>query len=369
MQGQSRHAIVSTVGVSLLHHGAAEAERKRLLETTHRREAELSPPERDFVRQRAEEGRAALAAGEVEAGRASAEANTLIALGQAGPRSCHYLLYSDTYQGETAACLLAEWLSARGAVVTSQVLCGLTAADSAAFARGIDALLSFWEATLAGLREQGWCVTFNLSGGFKGLQAYLQTLGMFTADEVVYRFEGEGSSLLRIPRLPVTWDPEPLRRQAAVVGRLAQGGVVPGAAVAGLPEVYLEIDARGDATLSYWGYAAWTLQKKQILADRLVEQPGLTVSDGFRRDWERRRDPVARVVLQEALARAAVGWSLGGLAALRADAGLRYEDYRGRRDGVGHFRLNDGLRASCRPEAGKLLLRRWGPHDEVNANP
>jgi hypothetical protein len=48
-------------------------------------------------------------------------------------------------------------------------------------------------------------VTFNLVGGFKSLQGYMQTLGMLFADESVYVFEGE-RELLRIPRLPLDID-------------------------------------------------------------------------------------------------------------------------------------------------------------------
>jgi hypothetical protein len=52
--------------------------------------------------------------------------------------------------------------------------------------------------TLPGYRESGYHIVFNLTGGFKSIQGWMQTLGMFYADEIVYIFE-TGKELLPGP--------------------------------------------------------------------------------------------------------------------------------------------------------------------------
>jgi hypothetical protein len=57
---------------------------------------------------------------------------------------------------------------------------------------------------------------------------------------------------------------------------------------------------------------------------------------------------------------------------LKADPGLQYDNYTGKsREGqpIGHFRLDQGRRASCVSNGGHLFLRHFGSHDCVNDNP
>ena len=34
-----------------------------------------------------------------------------------------------------------------------------------------------------------------------------------------------------------------------------------------------------------------------------------------------------------------------------------------------HFRVNDFFRVSCEPQENRIVLRRFGAHDDVNGNP
>jgi putative CRISPR-associated protein (TIGR02619 family) len=304
---------------------------------------------------------------ENEVRRMSAELNGILALGTPAREGLHYLLHTDTYQGAETARLAAEWMRQSRFSVITQVLEGFSTASRAAFSQGIDYLLRWCEETLPQLKKQQHHIIFNLVGSFKSLQAYAQTLGMFYADEVVYLFESKDAELIRIPRLPIAWDTKGLAEHAAAVARLAHGDVLARTLLAGLPEAYLEIDGE-DATLSDWGELAWNRNRKTLLAEELLEQPGLIFSAEFRRDYERRRDPLERTALQEALAKTAVLWAAGGLGRLRADGGLRYEEYVNK-SGIGHFRINDDLRVSCERADARLRLRHFGPHNYVNDNP
>ena len=51
---------------------------------------------------------------------------------------------------------------------------------------------------MPGYRQSHYRVVFNLVGGFKSLQGYMNTLGMFYADEIIYIFEAPTADLIRI---------------------------------------------------------------------------------------------------------------------------------------------------------------------------
>lgn len=87
------------------------------------------------------------------------------------------------------------------------------------FSHGIRELIN-WCGCLDSCRFQGYRVVFNLVGSFKALQGFMTAIGMFYADEMVYIFEGEGSHLFSIPKLPVKVDAECLKKHATLVSML-----------------------------------------------------------------------------------------------------------------------------------------------------
>ena len=298
----------------------------------------------------------------------SAELNGIYALNLPFGETHHLLLCTDTVQGKATAEIVRQKLVQAGVrSVEVCVLAGMTTAAQEDFAQGIDCLLNLCEERLVPLRAAGHKILFNLVGGFKSLQAYLQMLGMIYADEICYLFEAPDSPLLRIPRLPLHFDFEPLRQSAVLIARLATGAIVPKAEVAALPAVYVEVDG-DDACLSVWGKLVWNTEKAKILAENLLEHPGLRYELSFQKDFEKCQEARQRIAFQEAVAKASVLWAEGGLAALRQDGGLQYETYQNRA-GVGHFRAGQGPRISCVPENAILVLRHAGPHDYVNDNP
>lgn len=366
----SRRCIVSTVGTSLLTNGASPATVALLRDTANFAVKDYSSDKLRQVDERILEVRQQLdASGTVEVRRRSAELNGILALAASDSADIHYLLCTDTYQGRQAAEVVRNWLATHGCqTVAAQPLDGLNTASQEEFAAGIDSLLHWCDQTLPNLRRQGYRITFNLVGGFKSWQAYAQTLGMVYADEICYIFESKDSPLLRIPRLPVKFDDEPLKRHAAAVARMASAGEnVPVSDVHDLPEAYLDI-MDGKATLSVWGKLAWNQAKTEILAGDLIEQPSLVFETSFLRDFADRKDSSERVALQESLAQAGYSWNRGGLAALRKHTGLLYEMYADK-NGIGHFRVNQGFRVSCEVAGSNLRIRHYGPHDYVNKTP
>src|SRR5204862_8205870 len=127
-------------------------------------------------------------------------------------------------------------------------------------------------------------------------------IGMFYADEIVYLFEGPGSPLLRIPRLPVVLDVSPFERDASLCAQLEAGLTVPPERLSGWPEALWEEDAPGQASLSIWGALVWKRCSDRLLGRELLPFPRLHYEPSFIRDFAGHGNPRERVLLQEKLA-------------------------------------------------------------------
>ncbi len=362
--------LISTVGTSLLTNETCPELRNILIQTANWRESEYDADRKQRVDRRIEEVKARLQnASHSDIRKLSAELNGILGLNAIGPQCSHFLLATDTFQGEATAEMIAEWLRNQGCQHATPVkLEKLNTGNEEDFRRGIDDLLKWCDEQLQPLRA-GDRIIFNLVGGFKSLQAYAHTLGMIYADEIVYLFEGAGSPLLRIPRLPIHFDEAPLKKNAPMFARMDKPkDSVPAEEVKGLPEAYFEISG-DDAALSLWGELAWSQVKREILTGALLCHSRLVYESSFQHNYESINNNDLRIAIQEALAKAAVLWARNGLQSLRADGGLQYEDYSGKNKGIGHFRVNDGPRISCKPDGSNLRLRHCGAHDVVNNNP
>ncbi len=362
--------IVSTVGTSMLTNGAPQELRGLLIRAANTVESRLTPEDRAAIVARADEVRTLMAGASPEqAQKQSAELNGVVRLGLSGA-DAHYLIATDTLQGRLCSEIATAWIRGRGSDASAIPVSGLTTADTESFGAGINNLLLWCNDTLPACRAHKRRVVFNLVGGFKAMQAYLQALGMFYADEIVYIFES-GNDLIRIPRLPVTWDHESLREHAALVARLAHGAedVTPDM-VAGVPEAYLEIvgiDGGQMVALSTWGRAAWLQNKQDILGGDLIEMPHLTYEARFERDYRGLTDRVMRVSVQDALARVSALIANGGPELLRRDGSLQYAPLKGS-PGIDHFRATQEVRVTCTVHGATVVLRRCG-HHKINDNP
>jgi hypothetical protein len=296
--------------------------------------------------------------------RLSAELNGLYGVGEgrlpAQPGTLHFLVATDTYQGQAAAELIAEVLPG-AQVVTPR---GLSTRSQQDFARGIRELIRWCEETLPGYGAADYRVIFNLVGSFKSLQGYLNTIGMFYADEIVYLFEGPGSPLLRIPRLPIVVDHSHFERHASLCAQLEAGLTVPPEQIAAWPESLWEEDAPGQATLSIWGSLLWK-RCSDLLQHELLPFPRLHYEASFQRDFSGHGNPAERVLLQEKLALVSVLLqnANGDVGALRRHGGLQYENYANVKPPLGHFRVNLALRVNCVADGGNLRLLRFGGHE------
>lgn len=309
--------------------------------------------------------------------RISAELNGIYGIydGQLSENSSdeHYLICTDTAQGQTTGELIQAFLQEQGFHVHIYTPRRLSTQDSDAFTTGAKELIRWLEENVPWRRESGYRVIFNLVGGFKSLQGYMNTFGAFYADEVVYIFEAPTADLIRIPRLPIQIDTTVIQEHRTQFALMAAGHLYSMRELEGIPETLLEFDEENGetyASLSTWGELLWSRAKSVIFSEALLPFPRLHYEPTFRRDFNTQRDSKARVQLQETLAKIAyhLQESNGDPTRLGRASGLRFKRLKGH-PGLSTFRIARGTRVSCSVERGTLRLRRYGSRDDVNANP
>lgn len=374
----NKRLIVSTVGISVFLNvldASEDAWRSRLNRVAN--DQQLSGDLAQKAEELAARVTARLEQGDVASRRRiSAELNGLYGIYEgdlsAGKADMHYLVATDTALGRKAADVICGFLRKNGLSVDVYVPDDLSTATPAAFSKGMKQLIHWCENTIPGYRDAGYQVVFNLTAAFKSLQGYLNIMGMFYADEMVYIFE-TGSRLLSIPRLPLQVDIGALREHRLELAMMAQGHVFAREQVSSIPAGLLDIDEQGNAWLSDWGLLVWNRVRQELLGDDLLPFPRLQYTEKFRRDYKQ-ASPSERAVLQEILAKVSglLEDSHGDTTPLKRDGGLQYDVYTGKttEDGrpIGHFRVSQSRRVSCTVEDGALRLRRYGEHS-INENP
>ena len=109
----------------------------------------------------------------------------------------HFLIHSDTFQGEKAAELIKIWGEFNEIIFTPVLIKNLNTLSLKNFEAGIKNLFEWCKKFLPEYKSQGRKIIFNLNGGFKSLQFYMNKLGNFYADEIIFIFEN-GEELIKI---------------------------------------------------------------------------------------------------------------------------------------------------------------------------
>ena len=272
----------------------------------------------------------------------------------------HYLICTDTAQGQKTGELIKDFLVDQGLnayVVTPE---GLSTKDTAAFTTGIKELIRWLEENVPWRRDSGYRVIFNLVGGFKSLQGYMNTFGAFYADEVIYIFEAETADLITIPRLPIQIDTTVIQKHLTEFALMAAGKLYPRRELRDIPETLLEFleedDDQTDTGLSAWGTLIWNRAKADLLAKELLPFPRLKYARTFQSDFNRENDPKARLKLQETLAMVAYTVEKdGGHTSGLTGGSLNYEKLRGEAGESGYPHVSCYSRRPCQLHG----CRRW----------
>jgi putative CRISPR-associated protein (TIGR02619 family) len=188
-----------------------------------------------------------------------------------GPPDQHILLHSDTYLGQRVAECLADRLrklsqNTPGIIVQTQSVPKLRTSNLADFRESLNFLVSWCDETLPVWRGHGYRTVFNLTGAFKSLAGFMQVLGMFHADEMIYVFE-TGNEMLRIPRIPLDIESaltETFENNLPLFRKLDdERATCERKEIQALPEM-LFFELQGEAELSAWGRLAWRKYKSEL---------------------------------------------------------------------------------------------------------
>lgn len=370
-----RRVVISTVGTSLLtNQSESQAERVSLNSEANCKDGKISPEVNSLILKLKEKADIKLNGTVEEVRKASAELNGIYGLykgkleegTERGKQDLHFLIATDTAQGQVTAQIVQSFLEKKGFIVGIPPLAKLSTTSTEDFTHGVTELIKWIDATLPGYKKSGYKMYFNLVGGFKSLQAYVNTIGMFYADEIIYIFEGQNSEVITIPQLPIEVDKSVI--EPIEFALMAQGAWVKSSQLQGVPEKLLfKVD--DEATLDPWGLLIWNKCKDEILTGELLAFTNLKYSSSFTNDCSKIRGD-ERVKLQETLAKTSYLLTKhnGDTGALKQDGGLLYEVYQNQ-GGTAHFRITQGIRVSCTASGGVLTLRRYGKEPDVNKNP
>ena len=277
--------IISTVGTSLLSNviGYNKEWRKKLQLTSNLRQDEIDEEMLNILNSAEAAIMEKLRRGNIKDVRnISAELNGVFGVYEAQPedkRDIHFLIASDTVQGRFTARLIDIFLKSRGSNSQVFVPPKLCTANTEAFSSGIKELIEWCDQVIPGYIEKKYKVIFNLVGGFKSIQGFMNTIGMFYADEMIYIFESPNSELIKIPRLPIKIDSHIFKKYAVQFALMAQNGILPETEIP-VHESLIDTDGK-NAMLSGWGLLTWNNVKKNVLKDRLLDFPYIRYSDSF----------------------------------------------------------------------------------------
>jgi len=118
---------------------------------------------------------------------------------------------------------------------------------------------------ISNYQESGYEIIFNLTGGFKGVNSFLQTMASLYADRSIYIFES-GDELLEIPRMPIKIDEEFFRDNFDILRKIEKNINVN----VSLPSSIV-IKIAQEYTLSPWGEIVWQKYKIDYFKNNLLK--------------------------------------------------------------------------------------------------
>ncbi|MBN3895674.1 MAG: putative CRISPR-associated protein [Nostoc sp. NOS(2021)] len=279
-----------------------------------------------------------------------------------GNNDIHWLIITDTAQDKVSAEILQLFLSKNGlniSIFTPPK--NFSTSSNEVFTNGIDELLNWFEDIIPGYRDSGYEINFNLVGGFKAIQGFANTIGMFYADKIIYIFEGS-NKIITIPRLPIKIDTSVIKPVQFAL--MAEGAWIKVSELQGVPETLI-FPIEDKATLTSWGRLIWNRSKEDFLKGDLLTFPQIKYETSFQKDYENIKDKKERLKLQETIAK--VSYLLvkhnGDVAPLKGDGGVQLESYKN--TVIDHFRVTLSLRVSCKFVGSNLSLRYYGTHNHV----
>jgi len=291
----------------------------------------------------------------------SAELNALVTFynGNFNKNDFHMLLHTDTYLGKLSAEVLEVFLKSKGLQVNKFLAKDLKTSSLEEFQIALSEVVKDLSEVLEGYKASGYEIVFNLTGGFKGVNAFLQTMASLYADKSIYIFE-TGNELLNIPRLPITIDMEFFEKNYDILRKLELG--IYDKEIEKLPQsIVMKI---GDEyTLSPWGEMVWQKFKNEYYKTNLKKLviDNIVYSNEFIKDVEK-LNPSEKLQLNRNLEKLE-DYKINNI----NSKSLNYHSLSG---DISHkyshefypFDGNDSRRCFCNESDGKIIIEKIGPH-------
>ena len=303
---------------------------------------------------------------------ASAELNGIYGLYEEqlenGRLDTHYLVTTDTAQGQITANIIKGFLKRKVNFVDIITPEKLSTASTKSFHQGIDDLIDWVDKKVKDFPKPKYDIYFNLVGGFKALQGCMNTIGMFYADKITYVFEGKSSKLITIPRLPITVDTNILKNHAVTLALLEAGASLSPEKTTTVPEAMVA-ERDGQMTISNWGQLIWKKYGDDFLSQDLLDFPRISYAGDFRGEYKKIKDVNDKVRIQKTIAKVSRILEESNGNTREVGKQVEYYPYQGAKDkeGVDHFYVGKQFRISCKIQNGILKLRHYGTHKYVEA--
>ena len=291
----------------------------------------------------------------------SAELNSLLNYG-ISDKDHYKLLVTDTFLGIKAAEVIKAVLEGKGLSVYLDKRKDLHTGSVEEFELAIAELARDLANELIDWKKKGYSIIFNLTGGFKGINSFLQVMASLYADESIYIFE-KSNELLKIPKLPIKIDESIFKNKLDVFRKLWLGMDVSGDEISSIPNSLVLIKISGEYSLSAWGELVWEKFKDDFYRQNLI--PSLSDRIEFSGEFKKNfkdLNPVEKKALNEKIDMLE-RYILNG----ENPSSLRYHRLKGNiAQRYSHefypFEGNDSRRVYCNERDGKIILECIAAH-------
>lgn len=367
-----KNLVISTVGTSLITNPASKDQQAYLYKFSNCNEDECPEDIKDLINELLPKVNQKLENSNIrDIRRISAELNGILGFYNdnlsKGENDLHFLICTDTYQGQKSAEVVKSFLL-RNNIITEIIKPNkLSTKNKYEFSEGIKNLLKWFDETIYGYKKASYQIIFNLTGSFKSLQGYLNTIAMFYADKIIYIFESEQADLIEIPRLPIKIDYEPFIKYRDKILLLNANKIYQISDFVDFPESAFDI-IENKLILSVWGEVVWN-KVKYDLFDELPKLSFIEYHKKFIDQYRATIDKKQKLKIVETIAKISVRLEEAkGNTAILSKGGIQFSPLESKKfEGkqLYHFRLDLGLRINCIKEGNNLLLIEFGTHDQT----
>jgi len=293
----------------------------------------------------------------------SAELNALINFykGNFDNKNFQLLFITDTYLGEVVADVLKTFLEIKGINAQKFIAKDLKTSSLEEFEVALSDVVKELSSLLENFKGNNYEIIFNLTGGYKSVNSFLQTMATLWADKSIYIFEGS-SELLEIPKLPLKIDEDIFKRYFDIFRKLEKGLKLIENEIRNIPST-LVMKIGDDYALSSWGEIIWQKYKLEVMKSEVFTplSEKIVYSKDFLKDFEN-LNPSEKFQLNKSIEKLENFVEKG-----ENLKSLRYHDLKGEiAKKYSHefypFDGNDSRRVYCNERDGSVILEKIDGH-------